>query len=100
MGPLPRSPQLGVEVGFARRHAYPALLDDHAFGPQSLALLAIPFRSLRECDPPVRAQYPVPGQLRIAVLAEDARHHPRPARQPGALRDVAVTGDLSARDGA
>src|SRR5690606_24947866 len=80
--------------------AHAAAFDHHALGAQPLRLLAPPAGAFREGDAAVAAQDAVPGQFRILVAAQDPRHQPRPARQAGAARDVAVAGHLPARHGA
>src|SRR5690606_23708863 len=69
-------------------------------GAQALRLLAPAAGAFRERDAAVATQDTVPGQVRILIAAQDPRHQPRPPRQAGAARDVAVAGHLPARHGA
>src|SRR5690606_3890580 len=49
-------------------------------------------------DASVGPQHPVPRQRAVGVLRQHPRRQPCPARQAGATRHLAITGDLPARD--
>src|SRR5690606_14544705 len=94
-----RPPDRGIQVAVGAGLATHAPADHrHALGAHALALRADTRRAFRKGDASVGPQHAVPRQRAVGVLRQHPRRQPCPARQAGATRHLAITGDLPARD--
>jgi len=101
-GVLPRrTPDLPIQIVMQamRGHAHAGIADLNAFGTQASGLLAEMTAAFGKRDAPVGTHDAVPRQFHIVRgLAQGAAGKSRAPGQPRARGDLAVTGNVTARN--